>query len=668
MPWGPIHDLHVLPTGNLLVQQGAARVVEIDVARKEVVWTYDAAISNGNEGRPVEVHSFQPLPDGRVMIAESGPGRILEIDRRGQVAHEIALKLDRPHPHTDTRLVRRLESGNYLVCHEGDGVVREYARDGAVVWEYDVPLFGAEPAAGHGPDSFGDKCFAALRLDSGNTLIATGNGHSVLEVNDAGKVVWQLGQRELEGIVLSWVTTLEVLPNGNYVIGNCHAGPDEPLLIEVEPATKRVVWAMDGYERLGNNVSNCRLLDVEADAILLARARELHRRVITLDTHKDISSRLASEEYPSDADELRRFLESNDPRMWGPNQVDFPKMRAGGLDVAFYIVYVGQGDLDEAGFANAKDQALAKFDAIHLMCKRFPDHIGLATSPADVERLTAEGKLVACIGIENGYAMGEDLSLVERFHELGASYMSITHNRHSQLGDSNTPAGEPLHGGLSDLGRKAIAEMNRLGIMVDVSHSGKETMMQALAHSKAPVIASHSSCSAIYEHSRNLDNEQLLALKANGGVIQMVAFKSYVKDASEFSDALRALRDELGLQRRRGQPTDNSPEMVEKRRVFRERRTALEEQFPLANVSDFVDHIDHAVKLIGIDHVAISSDFDGGGGVVGWNDASETFAVTFEMVRRGYSDADIAKIWSGNTLRLWRDVEVVSAKIQSAGR
>ena len=259
--WGGIHDIHVLPTGNIMVQQGANKVVEIDRDRRQVVWTYDSATANGNTGKAVEVHAFQPLGDGRVMIAESGPGRIIEVDREGKLLHEVKLKIDRPHPHTDTRLVRKLVDGHYLVCHEGDGVVREYDPDGHVTWEFAVPLFGKEPRPGHGPEAFGNKCFAALRLGGGNTLIATGNGHSVLEVTPTKEIVWKLEQRDLPGVTLAWVTTLEVLPDGHYVIGNCHAGPGQPLLIELDPRTKKVVWTFDQYELFGNSVSNSQTLD-----------------------------------------------------------------------------------------------------------------------------------------------------------------------------------------------------------------------------------------------------------------------------------------------------------------------------------------------------------------------------------------------------------------------
>lgn len=263
MPWEGIHDVHTLANGHFLVQQGAAKIAEIDPVAKEVVWSYDSATANGNAGKPVEVHAFQPIDGGRLMIAESGPGRIIEIDRDGKLLHEVKLKVDHPHPHTDTRLVRKLPGGTYLVCHEGDGVVREYDVSGNVVWEYDVPLFDQEPRPGHGPEAFGDKCFAAVRLKNGNTLIATGNGHSVLEVTPEKEIVWKLTQNELPDITLAWVTTLEVLPNGHYLIGNCHAGPGQPLLIELDPADKKVVWTLDEFELLGNSVSNSQALGVE---------------------------------------------------------------------------------------------------------------------------------------------------------------------------------------------------------------------------------------------------------------------------------------------------------------------------------------------------------------------------------------------------------------------
>jgi len=268
MPWGGIHDIHVLESGHIMVQQGRAKVAEIDPETKKVVWSYDSAKSNGNQGKRIEVHAFQPLPDGNVMIAESGAGRIIEINRDGKLLKEVPLKLDNPHPHSDTRLVRKLSSGNYLVAHENDGHIREYdGQSGDVVWDYEVPMFDRKAQGGHGPEAFGNKAFAALRLKSGNTLIATGNGHSVIEVTPAKEIVWKIGQNDLPGITLAWVTTLEVLPSGNFVIGNCHAGPDNPLLVEVDPKTKKVVWQFDQFNVFGNSAPNSQLLSVEGDVI-----------------------------------------------------------------------------------------------------------------------------------------------------------------------------------------------------------------------------------------------------------------------------------------------------------------------------------------------------------------------------------------------------------------
>ena len=262
MPWGGIHDVHVLENGNVMVQRGASQVVELDRRTKEVVWVYDSRTQNGNGGKQVEVHAFQPLADGRVMIAESGTARIIEVERDGTLVRSVPLRVERPHAHHDTRLVRKLDSGNYLVCHERDGAVREYDPQGEVVWDYPVPLFGLERAGGHGLEAFGNDVFGALRLPNGNTLIATGNGHSVIEVTPEQEVVWQLTQNELPGIRLGWVTTLEVLENGHYVVGNCHAGPGQPLLVELDPATKEVLWTFDGYDTFGNSVPNTQLLDV----------------------------------------------------------------------------------------------------------------------------------------------------------------------------------------------------------------------------------------------------------------------------------------------------------------------------------------------------------------------------------------------------------------------
>ncbi|MFG0264503.1 MAG: PQQ-binding-like beta-propeller repeat protein [Rhodopirellula sp. JB055] len=261
MDWGGIHDLHLLPNGHILTRQGPTTVVEINPSTKEVVWSYDCGKQGGNEGKRIEVHAFEPLPNGHLMIAESGAQRLIEVNRDGEIVHQIALKVENPNAHTDTRLVRRLDSGNYLVAHEADGKAREYNRDGDVVWEYEVPMFGKKAARGHGPEAFGNRLFAALRMKNGNTLIATGNGHSVIEVTPDKKIAWEIHQNDLPGIRLAWVTTLQIQANGHYVIGNCHAGPGQPILIEIDPSTKKVVWQLDRFDDFGNNVSNSLVID-----------------------------------------------------------------------------------------------------------------------------------------------------------------------------------------------------------------------------------------------------------------------------------------------------------------------------------------------------------------------------------------------------------------------
>jgi hypothetical protein len=251
LPVGAIHDLHLLPDGHILYQDGWTRIVEID-GNHRPVWDYNAK-ANGNAGRAVEVHAFQRLPDGTTMIVESGPARIIEIDREGKLLREIPLTVKNRSAHSDTRNARKTAAGTYLVAHEKDGVIREYDAQGKVIWEFDVPLFDKAPKGGHGPEAFGDQAYSAVRLDNGNTLIGTGNGHSVLEVTPEKAIVWKLEQNDLEGITLAWVTQVERLANGNTRFINCHAGLDNPQIIEVTPK-KEVVWTFKDFKTFGNSL------------------------------------------------------------------------------------------------------------------------------------------------------------------------------------------------------------------------------------------------------------------------------------------------------------------------------------------------------------------------------------------------------------------------------
>ena len=257
-----VHDLSQLPNGNVLFQTSYQRVVEV-TPDKLVVWSWEAKPRAGYSG-PVEIHAFQRLKNGRTMVAESGNARIIEVDRGGRIVHEVPLTVEKPHYHRDTRLARKLDNGHYLVCHEGDGAVREYDRRGKVVWTYRLDLQGREGTGGH--EGHGTAVYGAIRRPNGNTLIAAGNGNRVIEVDKKGKTVWSVEQNELPGIRLAWVTTLQLLPNGNLIIGNCHAGRDNPQLIEVT-RDKRVVWTFKNHDLFGNELASAQVLDVRGRVI-----------------------------------------------------------------------------------------------------------------------------------------------------------------------------------------------------------------------------------------------------------------------------------------------------------------------------------------------------------------------------------------------------------------
>jgi membrane dipeptidase len=387
---------------------------------------------------------------------------------------------------------------------------------------------------------------------------------------------------------------------------------------------------------------------------ILEAASEMHGRLLTVDTHVDISANFATEE--------------SDPGIRGERKVNLPKMREGGLDAAFFAVYVGQTERTPENYEQVKADAMVKFNAIHRMAEdMYPDQIEIAYSADDLEHIHASGKLAACIGIENGYAIGQDISLLETYHGLGARYITLTHNGHNDIADSCNPRDnlgdvEEEHGGLSDFGREVVAEMNRLGIIIDVSHVAKTAMMQAVELSQSPMIASHSGARALADVSRNLDDEQLLALKQNGGVIHVVALGGFLMvDPPEKTAAIEAVREEMGVTTREARRAmDEEQEQEYDRRI-----AELDERWAPANIQTWADHVDYVVNLIGIDHVGVGTDFDGGGGIRGFNDASESLNVTAELVRRGYTEEEIAKIWGGNFMRVWRENERVAAELRN---
>ncbi|MGI9532618.1 dipeptidase [Lutimonas sp.] len=398
------------------------------------------------------------------------------------------------------------------------------------------------------------------------------------------------------------------------------------------------------------------------------RALLIHNNVITIDTHNDINVGNFSQE--------RNYTQNLD------TQVNLPKMIAGGLDVSWLIVYTGQGKLDKKGYEKAYKNAIAKFDAIHRLTEVYaPDQIELALNSEDVKRIHQQGKKVAMIGVENAYPIGEDMTRIEEFYKKGARYMSLAHNGHSQFSDSHTGERDSiwLHNGLSEVGKEAIKEMNRLGIMIDLSHPSKEANIQMIQLSKAPVIASHSSARGRCDVSRNLDDEVLQMIKNNGGVVQTVALADYVdkEKVTRNNEASRPLYEQVAkeldipyltmdeisvLQGEELQTAYKNYDNIMKNASSRKHQ--INKEYPLVNIQDFVDHIDYMVALIGIDHVGISSDFDGGGGIEGWNDAGETFNITYELVKRGYTEKEIAKLWGLNLLRVLDEVQKVAENMK----
>ncbi len=370
----------------------------------------------------------------------------------------------------------------------------------------------------------------------------------------------------------------------------------------------------------------------------------LHGQVLTLDTHIDIPL---------------TYMTDIDPG--GPTalQVDLGKMDAGQLDAGFFIVYTPQGDLTVSGYDQAANIAKTRLAAIQDMVRVYPDRIKLAQTADDVRRWVAADKHAALIGMENAYPLGESVEAVDWWADQGVRYMGITHFGHNQFGDSSNPhpmrdGMAPRHDGLSRLGQDLVRAMNDHGIMVDVSHAGKATMMQAADLSRTPIIASHSGARAVADSPRNLDDEQLRKIAEVNGVVQIVALDSYVKPLSTAQESFRdALRRELRLETAKARAAMSDELKAE----YETRLEAIWAIEPRASVADFVDHIDHAVKIAGIDHVGIASDFDGGGGITGWDDAAESENVTAELIRRGYSAEDIGKIWGGNLLRVLETVE-----------
>lgn len=391
------------------------------------------------------------------------------------------------------------------------------------------------------------------------------------------------------------------------------------------------------------------------DRSLEARAKDIHNRILSVDTHCDTPGAMTRANWD--------IGERHEPGKPGSGLIDLPRMKEGRLDALFFGVFTGQGELTPQGYAKVKDRAVQMLDAIDKMCLTHPDLIVKARTPAEAYRIKKEGKLIAFVGMENGYPIGEDLSLVEAFAKRGVRYLTLCHSADNQICGSSTDRRAPGAKGLSEFGRKVVAECNRLGILVDVSHMSDKSFYDCLQASKAPIFASHSCCRALCDNPRNLSDDMIKALAKDGGVLQMCFLSGYLKTPKPNPDreaALKELEAKYGPRRQLQQNIKDEAQRAKARQEFQ----VVIQKYPddRATVKDVVDHIEHVIKLVGINYVGIGTDFDGGGGVSGCGDVSEMFHVTMELLRRGYSEKDIAKIWGGNIMRVLQRAIEVAAK------
>ncbi len=381
------------------------------------------------------------------------------------------------------------------------------------------------------------------------------------------------------------------------------------------------------------------------------RAREIHKKIVTVDTHCDTAMMLLGGNWnPADR---------HDPEAPGSGKIDLPRMKEGGLDAEFFAAFVGQGPRTEEGYARARKRTEELIQAVKKMVADNSSMIGLALSPEEAYSLKKQGRLTAFLGIENGYAIGRDLGLIKYFYDLGVRYITLCHSADNDICDSSTDRAEPEDKGLSDFGRKVVRECNRVGMIVDVSHASDRSFYDVLQESRAPVIASHSCARAVCDNPRNLSDDMIKALAARGGVIQICFLSAYVKKPRPNPDRDKALAE---FRARYGNWRNIQDE--EQRRKIMEEMQEINRRYPAdqATVRDLVDHIDHVVKLVGVDYVGLGTDFDGGGGVIGCNDVSQMINVTVELLRRGYSQKDIEKIWGKNFFRVFNEVRKVAGK------
>lgn len=383
---------------------------------------------------------------------------------------------------------------------------------------------------------------------------------------------------------------------------------------------------------------------------LIKKANKIHKSILTVDTHCDTPMEFSTGNFDLGV----RHNEG---------AVDFPRMAEGGLNAEFFAVFNGQGSRNDSTCNIVHLKTLEILNAIRENVTKNFAIAELAYSANDAYRIKKSGKLAAFIGIENGYPIGRDISRIKKYYDLGARYITLSHSRNNDICDSSNDPGGPENNGLSTFGVQVINEMNRLGIMVDVSHISDKSFYDVLKATIAPVIASHSSCRALCGSPRNLTDDMLVALKENGGVIQICILSNYLKTPEpnpEMTAKLKEIQDKYG--------DTNLLSDQEKHKMRTELRETQRKYEKPATVKDVVDHIDHVVQVIGIDHAGIGTDFDGGGGVEGCNNVSEMKNITVELLRRGYSKSDITKIWGGNIMRVLRKTEEIASMLSAQNR
>lgn len=372
------------------------------------------------------------------------------------------------------------------------------------------------------------------------------------------------------------------------------------------------------------------------------KVQRIHDKCLTVDTHCDTPMQM-----------IRPGFNIRDEHKAPKSRVDLPRMKTGGLDAMFFAAFTGQKPRTEENYAKAYSITNQMIDSLHSMVRYNGDLAKLALSADDLVQIEKTGKRAVYIGIENGFPLAKDITRVEEFYKKGVRYITLCHSYHNDICDSSSDKKPAEHNGVSDFGKQVIAEMNRLGMMVDVSHASDKSFFDVLECSKAPVIASHSSVRAVAKHNRNMTDEMIKKLAEKGGVIQICLLDDYIKEPDTTSVKFRRMKLLHEKYRQADKMTESERDALSKE--WNEVEAMNPEELP--TIKDMVDHIDHVKNLVGVDYVGIGSDFDGGGGLRDCADVSQFPNITRELVRRGYSEKEIRKIWGGNMLRVFDEVE-----------